>query len=373
MASRLQVHARKGYHARVAARARTRRVPQYSESTTLGTSFGSGSTASSRLTALPRGPRPPASSLFLLQPHHRDLGKTFLELRRAQLAGHALHHVFRNIAVAAAIALHADLGRNVKEHRVRLVSEIVRQLHPAPPLVRRKVGGVHVVPGTLGQQARAQHRAQGGEHQVLVALFGHVVEQQNAHHVAGQRKYVVPLEPRALAGARQANGEHDRALRLWRLRPIWAGAGAATAGSSASVGASASAASPVGPPGVGKAGAWAGVCWAIAASTAAAPAGALRRVACCGGSSPPPVPRRERLFHAAGFVDTSASGFRRCLVAVSLMSSSGQETWAAKAPVFPAVVGSFGWLFAPLAAVAHPSAHVALVTRLPVPGAIRPD
>jgi len=48
-----------------------------------------------------------------------------------------------------------------------------------------------------------------------MALLGGIVKQQDAHHVAGERENVMALEPGALAGAGQADGEYDGALWLF--------------------------------------------------------------------------------------------------------------------------------------------------------------
>src|SRR5580698_726394 len=43
--------------------------------------------------------------LFPLEPDDSDLGEAFFKLRRPQLRSHALHHVFRNVALAPPVAL----------------------------------------------------------------------------------------------------------------------------------------------------------------------------------------------------------------------------------------------------------------------------
>src|ERR1035437_5163290 len=88
-----------------------------------------------------------AFPVLLPQSHHRDLGKALFKLRRTQLGRHPLHNVFRHVAIATAIAFDTDFRRHIEEHRMRLVAEVMRQLHPTTALVRRQIGGVHVVPG----------------------------------------------------------------------------------------------------------------------------------------------------------------------------------------------------------------------------------
>ncbi len=73
------------------------------------------------------------------------------------------------------------------------------ELDPVRALLRRQVGGIHIIHGTLGDQARFQHRSQIGEDEILKALLADIVKQQRPHHVAGERNDVVPLKPCTLA------------------------------------------------------------------------------------------------------------------------------------------------------------------------------
>jgi hypothetical protein len=68
----------------------------------------------------------------------------------------------------------------------------------------------------------------------------------------------------------------------------WAGAGAVAAGSCTSLGASASAASPVGPPGDGNVGAWAGAAGGLPRPRRPRLRERCARGSCWGGSSPSP-------------------------------------------------------------------------------------
>src|SRR5581483_9050145 len=60
----------------------------------------------------------------------------------------------------------------------------------------------------------AQKRPQRGEHQVLIPLLGDVVEQQGSQQVTGKRSHATPLEPTALAGSGQPDGEYHYAARF---------------------------------------------------------------------------------------------------------------------------------------------------------------
>src|SRR5271157_1746417 len=74
---------------------------------------------------------------LFLQPDDRNLRESLFELGRTQLAGHALHDIFRNVALAAAIAFDANLRRHIEKHSMRFVAKVVRQLYPATALVGR--------------------------------------------------------------------------------------------------------------------------------------------------------------------------------------------------------------------------------------------
>ena len=97
----------------------------------------------------------------------------------------------------------ADVERHVKEDGLDLVAEAGGHLDPLAALVRREVGGIHVVPGHLGDQASAQQRTQGGKDQALVALFFDVVEEDVAEQIAGQRRDAAAAEPGGFARAGQ--------------------------------------------------------------------------------------------------------------------------------------------------------------------------
>ena len=145
-------------------------------------------------------------------------------------------------------------------------------------------------------------------------------------------------------------------------------AGATAAGSAASAGSSASPASPVGPPGSGQ-----------------------RQGLCADGCGRPPRPRRPRRRLRSRRNGCAASFASSCrgvwLRLVRVIWGSAESRACAAKSGLPVGVDSarcqvqgilvaagrdspaLAWLivlrFAPLAAVAHPSAHVALVTRLP--------
>src|SRR5580704_304029 len=154
-----------------------------------------------------------AFGLLLLYPHDSDLSEAFLERRRLQLGRHAAHHVFWNDQVAARVSIKADFERYVEEDRVHFVLVILGQFDPVLAFLRRQVGGVNVIHGTLGDEPRLEHGAEVGKHEVLKTLLSDIVEQQRPHHVAGERDNVVALEPRTLARAGQPDGEHYDAFR----------------------------------------------------------------------------------------------------------------------------------------------------------------
>lgn len=148
-----------------------------------------------------------------LDANHGDAGKAFVEAGRAQLGCHVAHGLFRDHALAAAIAIEADFQRHFEEHGVDFVAEFARHLDPVAALAGRKIGGVHIIPGHARDHAGAQDGTKRGKHQVLVALLGDVVEQDGAQQVARQRRHATTLEPSALARARQADRQHDYAAR----------------------------------------------------------------------------------------------------------------------------------------------------------------
>ena len=111
-----------------------------------------------------------------------------------------LRRPLSNNAVAAIMALNAHIEWNVEEYCVHFVVVVSRKFDPVLALVRREIGGVYVIHGTLGDETGFEHRTQVREDQVLIALFAHVIEEQSADHVARKRRQIVALEPRTLAG-----------------------------------------------------------------------------------------------------------------------------------------------------------------------------
>ena len=93
--------------------------------------------------------------------------------------------------------------------------------------MRREIGRVHVIPGHLRNQSRAQQRTQRGEHQTLIPLLGNVVEEDGAQQIARERRHAAALEPCRLAGAGQPDGQHYKAPRRPRRarRLRWDGGG----------------------------------------------------------------------------------------------------------------------------------------------------
>ena len=96
------------------------------------------------------------------------------------------HHLFAHRAIARAVALEANVERHIEEDRLHLVAEALGHLDPLAALVDGEVGCVHVVPRHLGDEARAQQRAQRGKDQALVALLLDVVEEDVAQQIAGE-------------------------------------------------------------------------------------------------------------------------------------------------------------------------------------------
>jgi hypothetical protein len=72
--------------------------------------------------------------------------------------------------------------------------------------LRGEVGGIDVIHGTLGDEARLEHGAQVGEDEILKTLLTNVVEEKRTDHVGGERHDVMALEPGTFAGT----GESDR-------------------------------------------------------------------------------------------------------------------------------------------------------------------
>src|SRR3984957_1212232 len=106
------------------------------------------------------------------------------------------------------MALDADFKGYVEENGVDFVVVIFGEFDPVLPLLRREVGGVDVIHGALGDEARLEHGAQVGEDKILKALLPDVVEEQRTNHVARERSHAVTLEPGTLAGTGQADGEN---------------------------------------------------------------------------------------------------------------------------------------------------------------------
>ena len=79
-------------------------------------------------------------------------------------------------------------------------------------LLRSQVGGVHVIHGTFGDEARLEHGTQIRKHEILKALLADVVKQKRSNHVAGEWNHVVTLEPGTFAGTGKPNGEDDNAF-----------------------------------------------------------------------------------------------------------------------------------------------------------------
>ncbi len=126
-----------------------------------------------------------------------------------------MHDFVGDLAVALGVAFEADGERDVEEDGVDLVAEALGHLDPLLALVGAEVGGVDVVPGHLGDEARAEEAAEGGEDEALVALLGDVVEEEGAEQVAGERGDAAALVPGGFAGAGKADGEDDVAAGLF--------------------------------------------------------------------------------------------------------------------------------------------------------------
>ena len=99
-----------------------------------------------------------------------------------------------------------------KNKSLHIVAVILRQLDPAVPVVRSKVGRIHVAHRTPGNQPRLQHRAQVRKDQILEALLLLVIEKKFPQQIARKRMNIVPLEPRTLARSRQADRQNNRAF-----------------------------------------------------------------------------------------------------------------------------------------------------------------
>ncbi len=114
------------------------------------------------------------------------------------------------------MALDANFQRDVEKYGVDLIPIIFRQFDPVLTLLRREIGCVHIVHGTLGDQPRLEHGAQVREYEILKTLFANVVEQQRTHHVTGERDNTMPFEPGTLARTGQTDRQHYQTFR-WAL------------------------------------------------------------------------------------------------------------------------------------------------------------
>ena len=122
-------------------------------------------------------------SVFLLHPDHGDLSESLLKRRGLELGSHPPHHIFRNNPIAPLMPIDANLQRNIEEHGMHFVVVVFGEFDPVLALLRRQVGGVHVIHRALGDQPRLQHRAEIGEHQILETLLADVIKQERPHHV----------------------------------------------------------------------------------------------------------------------------------------------------------------------------------------------
>jgi len=136
--------------------------------------------------------------LLLLNADNRNLGDALFERRRLEFRSHAAHYIFGNDAVTALVAFEANLQRHIEEDGMHFVLVILSQLDPVLAFLRREVRGIHIIHGTLGDEARLEHRAQIGKYEILKTLLAHIVKQKRTHHVAGEWNHIVALEPRAL-------------------------------------------------------------------------------------------------------------------------------------------------------------------------------
>ena len=82
------------------------------------------------------------------------------------------------------VAFDADFQRHIEEYGLHFVLIIFGQLDPVLALLRGQVGGVHIIHGTFGDQARFEHGTEIGKNEVLKALLADVVEEQGANQIA---------------------------------------------------------------------------------------------------------------------------------------------------------------------------------------------
>src|ERR1017187_8706037 len=116
--------------------------------------------------------------LLLLHAYDCDLGEALLDRGRHQVRSDAAHFVFGNDAVAALVALDADLERYIEEDGVNFVLIILGQLDPVLAVLGREVGRVHIVRGTLGDEPRFEHGAEIGKDEILKTLFANRSEER---------------------------------------------------------------------------------------------------------------------------------------------------------------------------------------------------
>jgi len=114
--------------------------------------------------------------IFLFYADYGDFGEALLEGGGVQFRGHAAHYVLRDDAVAALMAIEADVEWDIEENGVHFVLVVLGEFDPVLTLLRSEIGGIDIIHGTLRDQAGFQHGTQVGEDEILKTLLAHVVE-----------------------------------------------------------------------------------------------------------------------------------------------------------------------------------------------------
>jgi len=102
------------------------------------------------------------SSLFslLLHSYNRDLGKSFVKGWSFEFRSHAPNDVLGHNSVTALVTLNADFERHIEEHGLHFIAVVFCQLDPIMALLRREIGGVHIIHRPTRDKAGLQHGAQ---------------------------------------------------------------------------------------------------------------------------------------------------------------------------------------------------------------------
>jgi len=140
---------------------------------------------------------------------HPDAGETLGAARPHQPRRHGVDDLLRHHARPRAVALLADLRRNVEKQRLRLETQALCHQNVGPALGRSQVRGVDVGDRPAEADALAQQIADRGEDLGMQRLVGLIVGQQFPQLVGGKRRQVVLPDVSRFARARQPHQDDD--------------------------------------------------------------------------------------------------------------------------------------------------------------------